>query len=159
MSRIQTKCFGEMSYSQDSVFEFPNGLPGFDDERLFVFLSQPATHPLMFMQSLARSSVCFILLPILAVDPNYRLSLSPEELEVLRLSTARQPRIGTEVLCAAMVCTAGENRPGPTINLLSPIVLNLQDRIGIQAIQTLSGYSHRHPLLARDRQPELAPCS
>lgn len=159
MNCIPTKCFGEMSYSQDSVFEFPNGLPGFEDERLFVFLSQPGTHPLMFMQSLASPSVCFILLPILAADPNYQLNLSCDELEVLQLSKTRQPGIGTEVLCAAMVCTAGENRPGPTVNLLSPIVLNLQERIGIQAIQTLSGYSHRHPLVAQDRQPELAPCS
>jgi flagellar assembly factor FliW len=159
MNRILTKCFGEMSYSEDSVFEFPNGLPGFEDERLFVFLSQPATHPLMFMQSLAKPSVCFILLPILAADPNYQLNLSSEELEVLQLSKTRQPSIGTEVLCAAMVCTAEENRPGPTVNLLSPIVLNLRDRIGIQAIQTLSGYSHRHPLVVHDRQPELASCS
>ncbi|MGA1995010.1 MAG: flagellar assembly protein FliW [Bryobacteraceae bacterium] len=159
MTRIQTKCFGEMSYSQDAVFEFPNGLPGFEDERLFVFLSQPATHPLMFMQSLAQASVCFVLLPILAVDPNYQLSLPPEDLEALRLPAGRQPRIGTEVLCAAMVCTGGENRPHPTVNLLSPIVLNLRERIGIQAIQTLSGYSHRHSLLALNPQPELASCS
>ncbi|MGP8243215.1 MAG: flagellar assembly protein FliW [Bryobacteraceae bacterium] len=159
MTPIHTKCFGEMSYSQDAVFEFPCGLPGFEDERLFVFLSQPATHPLMFMQSLAQSSVCFILLPILAADPSYQLSLSPEELEALQLPPGRQPRIGAEVLCAAMVSTGGENRPHPTVNLLSPIVLNLRERIGIQAIQTLSGYSHRHPLLALSPQPELAPCS
>lgn len=159
MTRIQTKCFGEMSYSEDAVFEFPNGLPGFEDERLFVFLSQPATHPLMFMQSLAQSSLCFILLPILAADPNYQLTLSPEDLEALHLAPDRQPHIGTELLCAGMVCTGGENRPYPTVNLLSPIVLNLQKRIGIQAIQTLSGYSHRHPLVVPDRQPEAAPCS
>jgi flagellar assembly factor FliW len=159
MTQIQTKCFGEMSYSQDAVFEFPGGLPGFEGERLFVFLSQPATHPLMFMQSLAQFSVCFILLPILAADPNYQLSLSPEDLEALHLAPGRQPHIGTEVLCAAMVCTGGENRPLPTVNLLSPIVLNLRDRIGIQAIQTLSGYSYRHPLLVLEPQPELAPCS
>jgi flagellar assembly factor FliW len=148
-----------MSYSQDAVFEFPNGLPGFEDEHLFVFLSQPATHPLMFMQSLNQPSACFILLPILAVDPHYQLSLSDEDLEALHLARGRQPHIGTEVLCAAMVCTGGENRPHPTVNLLSPIVLNLWERIGIQAIQTLSRYSHRHPLLALGPQPELAPCS
>jgi len=159
MMRIQTRCFGEASYSQDAVFEFPHGLPGFEDERLFVFLSQPATHPLMFMQSLAHASVCFILLPILAVDPNYRLSIPPEDLEVLRLPAGGQPRIGTDVLCAAMVSTAGDDRPHPTVNLLSPIVLNLRERIGIQTIQTLSGYSHRHPLLALNPQPEPALCS
>jgi flagellar assembly factor FliW len=159
MTRIQTKCFGEMSYSQDAVFEFPNGLPGFEEERLFVFLSQPATHPLMFMQSLTHASVCFILLPILTVDPNYQLALSADELEALRLAAGRQPQIGTEVLCAAMVCTGGETRTYPTVNLQAPIVLNLLERIGIQAIQTLSRYSHQHPLLTLNPAPEAATCS
>jgi flagellar assembly factor FliW len=159
MNRIQTKCFGEMSYSQKAVFEFPGGLPGFEDERMFAFLSQPAAHPLMFMQSLTRASVCFILLPILVADPNYELSLTPDDLEALHLPAGRQPEIGTEVLCAAMVCAGAENRPHPTVNLLAPVVLNLRERIGIQAILTLSGYSHRHALLALNSQPDLALCS
>jgi flagellar assembly factor FliW len=44
----------------------------------------------------------------------------------------------------------------PTVNLASPIVLNLRDRKGVQAILTSPGYSLRQPLLARE---ELVPCS
>jgi flagellar assembly factor FliW len=44
----------------------------------------------------------------------------------------------------------------PTVNLASPIVLNLRNRKGVQAIQPSAGYSVRHPLLA---QEDLVPCS
>ena len=159
MARIQTKCFGEVEYSPDAIFEFPNGMPGFEAERTFVFLNQPATYPLMFMQSLSRPDLCFILLPILAADPHYKLRVSEEDLTALCLPTGKQPRIGKEILCAAMVCAGNAERPDPTVNLLAPILVNLKRHIGIQAIQTPSRYSYRHPLVSQDRHEELARCS
>jgi flagellar assembly factor FliW len=159
MPRIQTKCFGEVEYSPDAVFEFPNGLPGFETEHAFVFLEQPANHPLMFMQSLSRPDVCFILLPVLAADPRYKLRVAEEDLAALHLPAGRQPRIGRDVLCAVLVCAADEERPDPTVNLLAPILVNLKRQIGIQAIQTQAGYSYRHPLVSQDRGQELLACS
>lgn len=159
MASMQTKCCGEVEYSSDAIFEFPNGMPGFEAEHAFVFLNQPATYPLMFMQSLSRTDLCFILLPVLAADPHYKLRVSEEDLATLRLPPGRQPRIGKDILCAVMVCAAGVERPNPTVNLLAPIVVNLKLQVGIQAIQTPSRYSYRHPLVSQDRQEELSPCS
>ena len=159
MTRIATKCFGEVEYAPDAAFEFPNGIPGFEDERTFILLEHARVHPLLFMQSVVHPDVCFVLLPILAADPHYNLQLGEEDLATLRLDRTRQPRIGKEVLCAAMVCAADDDRPYATTNLLAPIVMNLQERIGIQAIQTTSGYSHRHPLLPPGQQMEMALCS
>jgi flagellar assembly factor FliW len=158
MPRIHTKCFGPVEYSPGAVFEFPDGMPGFEAEHAFVFLERPAAHPFMFMQSVSRTKVCFMLLPVLAADPKYKLRLADEDLAVLGLPPGKQPRIGKDVLCAVLVCAAGEERPDPTINLLAPIVVNLKRRIGIQAIQTQSGYSYRQPLIPLERQEELAAC-
>jgi len=159
MARIQTKFFGEVDYSLDAVFKFPHGMPGFETEHAFLFLNQPATYPLMFMQSISRPELCFILLPVLAAYPQYKLRVSEEDLESLGLSAGRQPRIGKDILCAAMVCAGGAERPEPTVNLLAPILVNLKRQIGVQAIQTPSRYSYRHPLVSHDRQEELASCS
>jgi flagellar assembly factor FliW len=159
MPRIQTKCFGRVEYAREAVFDFFQGIPGFEDETEFLFLEQPSTHPLLFMQSIAHSQVCFILLPILSADPHYKLRLTEDDLAALHLPPGRQPQIGTEVLCAALVCAAGDERPQPTLNLLAPILVNLKERIGIQAIQTQSGYSHRHPLMSSGPHMEMALCS
>jgi flagellar assembly factor FliW len=158
MPRIHTKCFGQVEYSSGESFEFPNGVPGFEEERAFVLLERTAAHPFMFLQSVSNAKVCFILLPVLAADPRYKLRLADEDLAALRLPAGRQIRIGKDVICAVLVCAAGEERPEPTINLLAPIVLNLKRRIGIQAIQTQSGYSYRQPLVPPERQEELAAC-
>jgi flagellar assembly factor FliW len=157
MPRIQTKCFDELEYSPDAVFEFPYGIPGFEAEHAFVFLEQPATHPLMFMQSLSRPDVCFILIPVRAADRHYKLCLSEENLFALRLPADSQPRMGKDILCSVMVCAADDQRPHPTVNLFAPIVINLRRKIGIQAIQT--EYSPRHPLISQVPQEELVACS
>jgi len=159
MPRIQTKCFGEVDYSPDAVFRFPYGMPGFEAEHAFLFLEQPGTHPLIFMQSVCSPDVCFILLPVLAADPDYKLRLAEEDLAALHLPTGGQPRIGKDVLCGVLVCAGSEERPHPTANMLAPIVVNLKRQIGIQAIQTQAEYSYRHPLIAQDRSPELLACS
>jgi flagellar assembly factor FliW len=148
-----------VDYSPDAVFEFPYGMPGFEAEHEFVFLERPATHPLMFMQSVSSLDVCFILLPVLAADPKYKLRLAEEDLAALRLSAGRQPRIGRDVLCAVLVCAGGEERPDPTANLLAPIVVNLKRQIGVQAIQTRTEYSYRYPLVPQGHHEELVACS
>ncbi len=156
MLRLHSACFGEIEYPDSAVFEFPAGLPGFEDERAFVFLERPNTHPLIFMHSLSNPDLCFILLPMPAADAQYRLSLTPEDRAELALEPDQDPRIGEEILCGALVSPADDARQSPTLNLLAPIVVNLKKRIGIQAIQSNSGYSHQHPLLPRE---ESAPCS
>jgi flagellar assembly factor FliW len=133
------------------VFHFPNGLPGFEHEHAFLFLNQPHTDPLLFLQSLGDSRLCFILLPILVVDPHYEVNLDAEDLAALHFPANRQPRIGEDILCAAIVSTG----PEPTANLMAPIVVNLKEQIGLQAIQADSRYSHRHPIAPHR---ELAPC-
>jgi flagellar assembly factor FliW len=148
MPRTPTKFFGAVDYDADSVFHFPSGLPGFEDHRNFVFLHVPQSEPLMFMQSLSDRNPCFVLLPILVADPNYRLELTAEELFELDLPAGKEPRIGEDILCATLICVAqGE---APTANLMAPVVVNLHRHIGMQVIHGDSGYSHQHPLLREE---------
>jgi flagellar assembly factor FliW len=156
MSRIHTTYFGELEYADSAVFQFPYGLPGFEKERAFLFVQQPQTEPLMFLQSLGEPSLCFILLPILVADANYKIVLDAEDLTALHFTAGRQPVIGEDILCAAIVHAGDSEQAGPTANLLAPVVVNLKERIGIQVIRTDTTYSHRHPIIA---SKEMAPCS
>ena len=144
MPRISTKFFGECDCDSSALFSFPSGLPGFEDQTSFFFLSIPGSDPLFFLQSASMRDLCFILLPVLVVDPQYRLELAPEELAALQFLPDQKPTIGPDVLCAAIV-SSGDGQV-PTVNLMAPIVVSLNAKIGIQAIHGESGYSHRHPL-------------
>src|SRR6266700_1940927 len=114
MPVAQTNNFGSISYDPGSVIEFPCGLPGFEERIRFVALSFEDTAPLVFLQSLEIPGLCFITMPVLAVEPKYRLEVNDEDLELLELPRTLQPRIGTEVLCLT-VLSLGER--APTANL------------------------------------------
>jgi len=153
MPRLPSKYFGELEYSREAVFQFVAGIPGFEEQTAFVFLEQPKNNPLVFMQSLAQPDLCFIAVPVFVADPGYRLRLSPEDRQLLELPASLEPQIGADVMYLALV-TVSEGA-GPTVNLASPIVLNLKNRKGVQSIQEGSEYSMQHPLSPPEEKP---PC-
>jgi flagellar assembly factor FliW len=148
MLRILTRFFGELDCNVEDLYTFPSGLPGFEDQQSFFFLKIPRTEPLLFMQSMTTRSLCFVLLPILVVEPDYKVRLTVEELSELQLPADRIPAIGKDVLCAVTVCFG--NGTSPTVNLMAPVIVNLHTKIGLQAIHGDSGYSHQHPLRFKD---------
>lgn len=147
MPKIQTRYFNELEHSEEAVFQFPAGIPGFEEHTAFVFVEQAHASPLIFMQSLRDPNLCFIALPAVVLEPEYRLELSAEEGVALGLPYAEKPEIVPELIPLALVTVSGEE--DPVANLMSPVVLNLKGRRGIQAIQLGSRYSLRHPLAAQ----------
>jgi flagellar assembly factor FliW len=152
MSEFETKHFGPVPETPEVEFVFPRGLPGFDERRRFVPLRSEQSDPLIFLQSLEDSELCFITVPVLVIDPDYRLGIDTEDLEAIGLDGSRQPRIGAEVMCLAVVSARPE---GTTANLLAPVVVNLRNRQAVQAVMAGSEYSHQHALAPE----ETAVCS
>jgi flagellar assembly factor FliW len=152
MQSFETANFGKLSYERDSALVFPCGLPGFEDRRLFLILNFEDSKPLVFLQSLEDPGLCFITLPILAVDPQYRLRVSSEDLARLDLPPERQPQLGRDVLCLAILSL---QESGPTANLLAPVVVNVLNLKAMQIIVPESDYSHQHELSPQ----ETAVCS
>jgi flagellar assembly factor FliW len=152
MPQCDTKYFGKLSYEDGVVLEFPAGLPGFERCRYFLAIDDAAQRPLLFLQSLEEPVLCFITLPVAAFDPGYCLKMSAEDVAAIGL--ARQPAIGAEALCLAVVSMAGDGVP--TANLLAPIVVNPRNGRAVQSVRDDSAYGCRHALAAA---PEVAPCS
>lgn len=146
MPSIETKYFGTMPCDEESCFDFPSGIPAFEEERRFLRIESPAHHPLLFLQSTTTPALCFIAMAVVAAVPDYRLSVSPEDLAALDLPAVRQPRIGSEVLVLTLL-SIRENAL-VTVNLLAPLVINLANRKALQAIRHDSIYSHEQPLPA-----------
>jgi flagellar assembly factor FliW len=145
MPAVQTKYFGALPYVEESAFDFPQGLPAFEEEKVFVLIEAPEQAPLVFLQSMLRPSLCFVAFPILVVDKEYQLAIAPEDLEELGLDTGRQPELGAEVMMLALL-TLHDQFPA-TANLMAPIVLNVKTRRGLQAIRRDARYSHEHRIV------------
>ena len=152
MPSVDTKYFGVLAYREEAVFEFPHGLPAFEEEHGFVLIEMAENAPLVFLQSLRQPELCFLAFPILVADREYHLAVSPEDLEALELDHGRQPKLGNEVLVLALVSL--HDGFSATANLMAPIVLNLKTRRGLQAIRQDNLYSHQHPV--QSSSPEVA---
>jgi len=142
MAKCRTKSHGEIEYSEDAVMHFSEGLFGFESETRFLPIEVPALHPILFLQSVQRPGLCFITMPILVIDPAYRLAVSPYDLELAGLPAGRLPVIGEDVLCLAILTL---HKDGPTTaNLIAPLVINLHNRKAVQALAVEGEYSHQH---------------
>ena len=144
MPFVETKYFGSLPYSEESVFTFPVGVPAFEQETRFVAIDLPEYEPLIFLQSLAQSELCFLASPSLVLDRDYRLAVSADDLAALEFPADHQPALGNEALVLALVSL--HDGFSATANLMAPIVINLRTRRALQAIREDSLYSHQHPL-------------
>jgi flagellar assembly factor FliW len=147
-----TAQLGPIAVDDESTIEFPEGLPGFEECRRFAPLQHPAHPGLVFLQSLERPTLCFLAVPALAIRPDYRLSVSTEDLELIGFESAAQPLIGTDVVVLAILSLVeGE---APTANLLSPVVIHMRTRLAVQAIRPDQLYGCREPLVVEKRLTE-----
>ncbi len=147
MPSIDTKYFGSMSYREDAVFDFPHGLPAFEEEKRFVLIELPENAPLVFLQSVTTPGLCFLAFPVLVVQQDYRLEISPDDMAALQLDNAHSLELGRDLLVLTLVSL--HDGFSATANLMAPIVVNLTKRIGLQAIRQDFEYSHQHPIQPR----------
>jgi flagellar assembly factor FliW len=144
MESIQTTTvtlprFGEMTYSENEVIEFPWGMPGFTSLHRWLFLTLE-THPnFVWLQSLDDVNVA-----IPAADPwlifeDYDPKLPPYAFMALDIREASD----FTTLCVVVVTKDAQEM---TMNLFAPIVVNLRTRKARQIMLENSPYSVRHPI-------------
>jgi flagellar assembly factor FliW len=131
------------SQPSGEVFHFPAGLPGFEDEREFRLSRREGLEPLVFLEAPA-GGLSFIAAPVEALSPGYRVALDEEAAGGLRLP-AGEHAAGTSPFLALALLTFAPDRE-PTANLLAPVVLNPEARLGAQVIQIEGGHSVVHPV-------------
>jgi len=152
MPCIETVRFGPLHYTENSVIEFPAGIPAFESERQFLLLRPPKHEPLIFLQSLITPALSFLAIAVENIVLDYDVELSEEELQAVG---GPGPRADFEVLALITVGTRGE----VSANLKAPVVIHRGQRRAVQAIQTNTSYSARHPMGAAAKSPQEFPCS
>lgn len=153
MPVLATTNFGSIPYQPETVLVFPAGLPGFENKRQYLPVRLEESAPLIFLQSLDDPGLCFITVPVQAIVSGYRLTMTEEDIASVGLPPAPAPQPGQGVLCLVIVTV---KEKGPTANLLAPLVINLANNRGVQAIAPASDYSWEFPI---EQAAEAAVCS
>ena len=136
--------FGDFVFRESDVIEFPWGIPGFEDERSWLFLTLDSQPSFVWLQSL---DDVYVALP--AANPwmifeEYDPVVPAGAFAALEIQNADD----FTYLCTVTVSPGAARM---TMNLASPIVVNLRTRKAVQVTLETGGYSDRTPIPRRAR--------
>jgi len=137
--RIQTKYFGEMDIEKSKVIQFPNGLPGFNDETEFILLDLPDNPLFQVLQSVKTEHIAFISANPHAIYQHYSFQLEGSILEQLHIKEEK------EVIVLSIV-TLKKPFDKSTLNLKAPVIINARTMLGKQYILNTDVYSSTAPI-------------
>ena len=132
---------------------FPQGLAGFTSAHEFGFVYE-GKGQLICMQCLDQMEAAFILTQWDAERLGEVPELSQEQLACLNL-TREQLNSGEDVMWM-LVLNPFADKQWVTANLRAPIILNTEDRLGLQMIRYDTTLELRYPWMPQPSQPKLA---
>lgn len=138
---MKTARFGDISYNDQDVVHFRDGIPGFERLRRFLLLENQEFAPLKFFQAVDDPNISLPLLQPQSVADDYRFDLPKSQRDELGLSRPED----AAVFC---VVTIHEDPTASTINLMAPVVINLTNRKAAQLVLFGSDYPVAAPLLS-----------
>ncbi|UXJ69538.1 flagellar assembly protein FliW [Lysinibacillus fusiformis] len=138
--KIATKFLGEVEIEEKDILFFEHGLLGLEEHKKFVLLPISEEHPLVLLQSVEKCEIGFVMAYPFAFKKDYSFDLSEEDLEQLQIENEE------DVLTYAVV-TMKETLQDSTINLLAPLVINVEKKYGKQIVlQDNKAFPLRFPL-------------
>ena len=148
--KIQTKPFGEIEVNDLQVIDFPEGILGFDFIKKFVILdTEDEGSPFKWMQAFDEKDLAFVIIRPVDFMEKYDLLISQSDLETVKAESV------DELLVFAIV-TIPENPEKMTANLQGPIIINVEKKLGMQAISMSERYGVRHNILDEIRRQSKA---
>jgi len=122
---VNTRRFGDLEIEPREVLHFPVGIAGFPDERAFILVRTKETGNIAWLQSVRTPSLALPMVSAHAFGSAYP--------DVPFQPIAERAGIGSNIEEMAMmvVLSAPQGQPA-TVNLLAPIVVNTESRVGGQ---------------------------
>lgn len=146
---INTLKFGEIEIEDERVFNFVMPIIGFDNLSKFVLLDPKKDTLFKWLQSVEDPTLAFPIISVSALNFDYTINLSDVVIEKLDIKTA-------ETLLIMNITSIPQDNPrGTTINLLAPLVFNVENQKAGQIVLTGSGYDISCPMFKDDDDKQL----
>ena len=135
--KIATFRFGELEIPDENIITFPKGIIGFEQFKKYVLLEREDSDPFCWLQSLEDPNVAFVVINPVIFFKNYKIEVHFKELEDIKVTALE--KIETYV-----IVTIPEDISKMSVNLLGPLVVNLENNNGKQIVLTNSNYTIQH---------------
>ena len=124
---IQTKFLGEVTIQEQAIITFPEGIPGFQEEKQFALIPLNEASPFLVLQSIHTQKVGFMVATPYAFKKDYAFDLQQSDVEKLEIERA-------EDVLVYGILTLKDTLLQSTINLLAPIVINEKKQLAKQIV-------------------------
>lgn len=131
--------FGDLDIDEKNIIKFPNGLPGFPEEQNFILLPCQENSPFSFLQSTREANLAFLVVDPFVFFTDYEFKIEDELVQELNLSANNPPQVFN-------IVTVPDCTEKMTANLLAPVVINVQDKLGVQIVLEKTSYTTKHLL-------------
>lgn len=135
---IETRDFGKKEITEEQIISFPDGIYAFEDAKRFALIAPKENEYPMWLQCIDNLRPCFIVFDPYIFCEDYNFSLNDGEKSILGIKDSSN----IKVLCIANV---PEDFRDTTVNMKSPIVINMDNRTAMQVILQ-HNYPYRQPI-------------
>lgn len=139
--KIISTAIGEVTYTDQDIILFPEGIIGFEDRSNFIIYTHENFEPIQWLICVDDVSLQLPIIEPKLVREDYNASTSNGELQSIGLDKVKLGNL-------YVIVTVGNDINHVTANLRGPIVINTTRKLGKQIILSESSYSLKQPLLA-----------
>ena len=117
--KLNTLRFGEIEIEENRIFDFVLPIIGFDKLRKFVILEPNKDALFKWLQAVEDPALAFPIISVAALEFDYIVDLPDSTVEALGITSA------DAVLVMNITSIPQDNPKGTTINLLAPLIFNV----------------------------------
>ncbi|MBZ4663104.1 MAG: flagellar assembly protein FliW [Caloramator sp.] len=134
--QISTKFFGDLNINNNDIIHFEDGIPGLEEYKNYVILNIEDSN-IKCLQNIDEKEICLLLINPWDYFKDYEIELSNEEINLLGINSY-------EDVLVFNVMTIRDDKI--TVNLLAPIVINVNNNKAKQVILNEKKYSIRQEI-------------
>lgn len=141
--KINTTRFGEVEVDENLCFDIISPILGYDEKR-FVIIEHKTNSHFKWLQSTETPSLAFVITMPGLFGIDYVFELPDKEQEELGVETA------DDILVFNICVIPHENPRATTINLVAPLVFNINNHKFSQVVLAGTNFTVDHPLFEKE---------
>lgn len=138
--KLNTARFGEIEIEEKRIFNFVMPIIGFDMLHKFIILDPNKDTLFKWLQSIEDPALAFPIISVSALNLDYTIDLPDNIVETLDIKNVES------LLVMNITSIPQDNPKGTTINLLAPLIFNLDNQNAAQVVLSGSGYDISYPM-------------
>ena len=142
--KVNTVRFGEIEIEENRIFNFALPIIGFNEMKKFAIINTNKDSFFKWLQSIEDPALAFPIVSVFSMNLDYSIDLPDNVVESLKITSV-------ENLLVMNIASIPQDDPqGATINLLAPIIFNLEELLAGQVVLSGSGYDISFPLFKKN---------